>query len=85
MGFWVYILKSDKDGKLYIGQTSNLEKRLLAHETGRVKSTKYRRPLRLVHVEEFESRCMAMRRERELKGIESVDLKRDLRQEDFIM
>ncbi|RKX17680.1 MAG: hypothetical protein DRP26_06545 [Candidatus Zixiibacteriota bacterium] len=27
MGFWVYILKSDKDGKLYIGQTSNLEKR----------------------------------------------------------
>lgn len=40
----VYILKSLKDNKQYIGSTSNLKKRLLAHNKGEVTSTKSRRP-----------------------------------------
>jgi putative endonuclease len=51
--YHVYILKSEKDGKLYIGQTSNLEERLSAHNRGSVKSTKHRRPLKLIYSKEF--------------------------------
>ena len=40
----IYILKSLKDNKQYIGSTNNIEKRMLAHNKGRVTSTKSRRP-----------------------------------------
>lgn len=40
---YVYILKSLKDNKQYIGSTINLSKRMLAHNKGHVKSTKNRR------------------------------------------
>ncbi|MEK6570515.1 MAG: GIY-YIG nuclease family protein, partial [Bacteroidota bacterium] len=49
--FYVYVLRSLKDGKLYIGQTNNLQERLLRHNHGRVKSTKGRRPLQLIYFE----------------------------------
>jgi putative endonuclease len=38
--FYVYILRSSKDGKRYVGMTENLERRMNEHESGRVKSTK---------------------------------------------
>lgn len=38
---YLYILKSLKDSKLYIGQTSDLRKRLAEHNTGQNKSTKH--------------------------------------------
>ena len=44
----VYLLKSLKDGKQYIGSTITLNKRLQQHNAGTVTSTKYRRPLMLV-------------------------------------
>lgn len=78
--FYVYILKSLADGKLYIGQTSDVEKRLAWHNAGRVQSTKRRCPLVLVHVEEFQTRGEAITRERFLKSIKSRDFKRVLRQ-----
>jgi len=36
---------------LYIGYSSNLERRLLQHNSGNVKSTAYRRPLKLIFCE----------------------------------
>ncbi len=47
MDYFVYVLYSQKDKNLYIGQTNKLEIRLNEHLNGRVKSTKNRRPLLL--------------------------------------
>ncbi|MBI5403672.1 MAG: GIY-YIG nuclease family protein [Ignavibacteriae bacterium] len=65
--YHVYVLKSLKDGKLYIGQTGNLEKRLLKHNSGMCKSTKSRLPLELIYKEEYNTRSEAIKREKELK------------------
>jgi len=44
----VYILKSVKDGKQYIGSSRDIEKRLKEHNDGKVESTKFRRPMLLI-------------------------------------
>lgn len=67
--YYVYILKSLKDGKFYTGCTADVKKRLAQHNNGMVRSTKARRPLKLVYWETFATRSEAMRRERRLKGI----------------
>jgi putative endonuclease len=46
--FWVYILKSLKDNKLYIGRTNNFDRRFQEHNSGHVQSTKSRRPMVLL-------------------------------------
>jgi len=63
----MYILKSREDGKLYIGYTDNLKKRLKEHNLGLVRSTKTRRPLYLVYYEAYASKQDAMQRELNLK------------------
>ncbi len=52
---FVYILKSQKDGKLYVGATDNVEARVAKHNKGQVQSTMSRRPLTLVFSKEFET------------------------------
>ena len=64
---FVYVLKSFKDKKYYIGCTSNKEQRLLRHNNGLVKSTRYRRPFELVYFEKLESYKATRKREAELK------------------
>lgn len=49
--FYVYILKSTKDGNLYTGFTPDIRKRILKHNSGKVFSTKNRRPLKLIYCE----------------------------------
>ncbi|MCF8412089.1 MAG: GIY-YIG nuclease family protein [Melioribacteraceae bacterium] len=66
--FYVYVLCSKKDHKRYIGLTNNLEKRLAQHNAGLVKPTKFRRPLELIYLEEFESRSSAAMREKFFKS-----------------
>ena len=65
--FFVYLLKSKKDGNLYTGSTNNVDKRLNRHNKGLVKATKHRRPLKLIYYEACLSRKDAMRRELYLK------------------
>jgi predicted GIY-YIG superfamily endonuclease len=68
MAFTLYILEC-ADGTLYIGHTDQLDERMIQHETGCVDSyTSKRRPLKLVHAQEFESRYEALTMERKLKG-----------------
>jgi putative endonuclease len=67
MPYIVYILKSKKDGKRYIGFTEDLERRLFEHKSGLVISTKYRRLLTLIYHEEFETKSEAMAREKYFK------------------
>ena len=52
---------------LYKGSTDNLDRRILQHNQGKVKSTKGWRPWTLVHFETFDSREDAYNREMQLK------------------
>lgn len=61
---WVYVLRSKKDGNFYIGCTSDLEKRLLQHSKGRVRSTAHRLPLDLIYKEGYDDVYEAFRKER---------------------
>ncbi|MEK7140639.1 MAG: GIY-YIG nuclease family protein [Patescibacteria group bacterium] len=64
----VYVLKSLKDGELYIGCTSNLDNRVEYHNQGRVKSTKHRRPFDLIYQEDYENVYDALKAERRYKS-----------------
>lgn len=66
--YYVYILISLKDGKLYTGSTPDLKVRFIKHSKGFVKATKYRLPLKLIYYEAYESELDARRREIYLKG-----------------
>ena len=63
----VYLLLSRKDLKTYVGSTDNIERRFEEHTSGKVKSTKNRRPLELVYQEKFASLSEARLRERYFK------------------
>ena len=63
----VYILRSKKDGRYYVGHTDDLERRMMEHENGKSPYTRNRGPWILVKVEEYETRSEAMKREREIK------------------
>ncbi|MEK7553415.1 MAG: GIY-YIG nuclease family protein [Patescibacteria group bacterium] len=65
--FFMYILKSKKDGELYFGYTNNLIKRLKEHNLGLVRSTKSRIPLYYVYFEAYASKEDATKREHNLK------------------
>ncbi|KKU10966.1 MAG: Excinuclease ABC C subunit domain protein [Parcubacteria group bacterium GW2011_GWB1_46_8] len=63
----VYVLRSLEDGKLYIGCTNALGRRLSEHNNGRVKSTVCRKPFCIVYKEIFSDRYIAFRKERYYK------------------
>ena len=65
--YWVYVLRSLKDGKKYTGYTKNLPSRFEAHQNGEVKSTKHRRPLELIYFEGCLNQLDALKREKYLK------------------
>lgn len=68
--FWVYIIKSQKDNKLYTGMTNNLKRRLTEHNLGIVStpSTHNRGPFVLVHKELFQTRSEARVKEKWFKS-----------------
>ncbi|MHB1686248.1 MAG: GIY-YIG nuclease family protein [Ignavibacteriaceae bacterium] len=66
--YYVYILLSQKDDHRYIGYTKDLGRRLSEHNSGLVKSTKNRKPLKLVYFEEYEEKSTAMNREKYFKS-----------------
>lgn len=61
--FYVYVLRSKKDSKLYTGFSADLKRRLVEHNQGKVNSTKYRIPLELMYYEAFQNELMARRQE----------------------
>ncbi|MHC4155856.1 MAG: GIY-YIG nuclease family protein [Planctomycetota bacterium] len=67
--YYVYILQSLKTGRLYIGHTDNLTRRLEEHNSGRGgKYTQQHGPWRLAHNECHPDRPSAVRREMYLKS-----------------
>jgi putative endonuclease len=64
---YVYVLKSTKDSKLYVGSTTDLKRRLREHNTGKAPSTSFRRPFELIYYEAYRNIEDARNRERSLK------------------
>src|SRR5688572_18843401 len=66
--YLVYAIKSLVDGRIYVGMSMDVLKRLLEHNSGKTKSTKAYRPWQLIHTELLPSRLEARRREKYLKS-----------------
>ncbi len=64
---FVYLLRSLKDGKCYVGWTTDLKRRLEEHNARLTTSTKTRRPFELVYYETYSCPELAKSRERALK------------------
>ena len=65
--FFVYVIRSEKDGRFYVGMTKNVEQRLEQHNKGMTFSTKGYRPWKLFFFETFQTRVEARNREKYLK------------------
>jgi len=65
--FYMYVLKSLLDNKLYIGSANNLKRRLVQQNNGNVPSTAPRSPFELVYYEAYKIEGEARGRESRLK------------------
>ena len=81
MKFWVYILQSQTTGKLYKGQTADLDKRIERHnldESGSMRYThKQKGPWKLIYSASYPTRAEAMKQERFLKSGQGREWIRD--------
>lgn len=66
--YYVYILQSLKDNKLYVGFTDNIERRLKEHNDGKNFSTKSRTPFKMIFYEALPSIEEATEREKFYKS-----------------
>jgi putative endonuclease len=64
----VYIIRSELDGRFYVGMTCDLERRLMEHNSKRNFSTKGYTPWKLFFYETYENRIDARKREKYLKS-----------------
>ena len=65
--YYTYILFSESLGKYYTGQTEDIARRLLEHNTGKTEYMKTGVPWVLVFAESFGSRSEAMALEQKIK------------------
>jgi putative endonuclease len=68
MPHYLYILKSLKDHRYYIGETHDVAASLLFHNEGKQRSTKGRVPLVLILSKVYETRKEALAREKQIKS-----------------
>ena len=61
-------LKFEKDGRIYVGITDNLERRIKGHNTGKTKSAKGYRPWILLHSRTVDDRRIARQLEKKWKS-----------------
>src|SRR5205814_2693887 len=66
--FYVYILRSAKTNRRYVGSCENPHEYLGRHNLGHSRATRHGVPWSLVHRESFASRADALRRERYYKS-----------------
>jgi putative endonuclease len=65
--FYVYLIKDKNNGKVYLGSTNDLRRRLVEHRRGKVFSTKKFTNFTLIYYEAFISEKDARMREKSLK------------------
>ena len=64
----VYVIRSQKDGRDYVGMSNDVERRLIEHNNGKTKSTKGFIPWNLLFFENYSDRITARKREKYLKS-----------------
>ena len=79
--FYTYVLRSLKDGKMYVGFTQDLRNRFREHQEGLSPSTKPRRPWELIFYEAYLNKYDALRREKYLKSSKGKTTLRGMLQE----
>ena len=67
MNGYVYILKSLKNSRYYIGSTNDLNRRLIEHNTGKSTYTSFSKPFELVFSQEYDELTTARKTEYWLK------------------
>ncbi len=70
---YLYILKSERNSKYYIGSTNNYKRRVKQHNAGNVNFTRGIRPLKLVLVQKYPNIEKARLIERKLKALKRKD------------
>ena len=80
--WYVYVLKSFKNGRRYTGSTNNLTRRIREHNSGLSKYTSLTRPFKVIYQEIYETRIGAQRRERFLKTGKGRELLKSLIKDD---
>ena len=71
--WYLYILRCG-DGSLYTGITTDVQRRLTAHRTGKgAKYTRGRGPLELVYQEKLPDHSTALKREVEIKRLSRAE------------
>ncbi len=66
--FFVYVIKSLKNNRFYVGHTNDVARRLLEHNSGLSKYTSISKPFELIFSEVFTTRLEAVQRELFLKS-----------------
>jgi putative endonuclease len=67
----VYVLRSQRSGRYYVGCTNDLVRRLAEHNSGQTRSTRSGRPWEVAYVEAFEFKEAARASELEIKSWKS--------------
>lgn len=68
--YYVYVIKSIKEGWFYTGITNNIDRRIKEHDQGKIstKTTYNKGPFELIHVELVEDRISARELEKFFKS-----------------
>ena len=66
--YYIYVIQSLKDKNLYTGYTTNIQKRILEHNQGKVFATKTKIPFKLLYFEGCLNMKDARAREKYLKS-----------------
>src|SRR3989344_5001732 len=80
----VYILESISKKKYYIGCTNDYKRRIKEHEAGKVSSTRWLRPLRLVLNQEYSTLSKARKIEYRLKRLKRKDYIKKIVEDGYI-
>jgi len=66
--YFVYAIKSKKYDRIYVGISKNPEQRLIEHNSGENKSTKFYRPWQIIYKKFIGSRQKSRQEEKRLKS-----------------
>lgn len=75
---FVYIIRSKRTERSYVGLSDNPKRRLSEHNRGKVFSTRAYRPWQLIHTECYPTLKEALEREKYLKSYKGVKEKRKI-------
>lgn len=71
---WIVYILECSDRSFYCGITNDLDKRFITHSEGKgAKYTRTRLPLKLIHIEEFETKSLAAKREYQIKKLTRIE------------